>query len=236
MTIAHQARCGLQLLIVALACLTGCMPDGLLITPVSTNRALTETVINREDAWASDKIVIIDIAGLLLNAETPGLFKPGEHPVALLTEQLDKARRDKNVKAVVLRINSPGGGVTASEIMHDEITRFKKRTHKPVIAILMDVAASGGYYVACACDQIYAQHSTVTGSIGVIVQLFEFSGTMAKLGVVGNAIVSGPNKAAGSPFGPLSEDQRAIFQGIVDRLFDQFVAVVVAGRPSLDEP
>jgi protease-4 len=119
--------------------------------------------------------------------------------------------------------------------MHEEIARFRKETGKPVVAAMMDVAASGGYYVACACDEIIAQKSTVTGSIGVIVQLFDLTGTMAKLGITGHAIISGPNKAAGSPFSELSDEQRAIFQGIVDNLYDQFVAVVAAGRPGLDE-
>ncbi|MDX8407968.1 MAG: S49 family peptidase, partial [Mariprofundaceae bacterium] len=158
-----------------------------------SSRALTETVIYREAPFASEKIAVIDISGLLLNAHAPQFIGQGEHSVSLLTEQLDKARRDSRVKGVVLRINSPGGTVTASEIMHDEITRFREETGKPVVASLQDVAASGGYYVACACDEILAQRSTVTGSIGVIMQLFDFTGTMAKFGVTSNAITSGPN-------------------------------------------
>ena len=226
-------------LFVALVPLTlaavGCMPQGLLIQPVSTNRALTETVVYREGAFVADKIVVIDVQGLLLNAPEPEFFGQGEHSVSLLLEQLDKARRDKHVKGVVLRVNSPGGTVTAAELMHEEIARFRDRSGKPVIASLMDVAASGGYYVACACDEVIAQRSTVTGSIGVIMQTFDLTGTMAKLGIGAEAITSGPNKAAGSPFSKLTEEQRAIFQGIVDHLYEQFVAVVAAGRPDLDE-
>ncbi|MCP4249970.1 MAG: signal peptide peptidase SppA [bacterium] len=215
--------------------ITGCMPDGILLTPVSTNRELVEKTVYREGAWASDKVAVIDVAGLLINAHAEQLFGSGEHPVGLLLEQLDKARRDDSVKGVVLRINSPGGAVTASELMHEEVTRFRAKTGKPVVAVLMDVAASGGYYVACACDQIFAQKSTVTGSIGVIVQTFDLTGTMAKLGVHGDAITSGPNKAAGSPFAEMTDDQRAIFQEIVDQLYGQFVEVVAAGREGLDE-
>ncbi|MCH7812725.1 MAG: signal peptide peptidase SppA [Planctomycetes bacterium] len=211
------------------------MPGGILLTPVSTNRALTEKTIYREGVWASDKVAVIDVEGLLINAHAAQLFGSGEHPVGLLLEQLDKARRDASVKGVVLRINSPGGTVTASELMHEEVTRFRAKTHKPVIAVLMDVAASGGYYVACACDQIFAQRSTITGSIGVIMQTFDLTGTMAKLGVRGDAITSGPNKAAGSPFAKMTDDQRAIFQEIVDQLYGQFVEVVAAGREDLDE-
>ena len=214
----------------------GCMPDGLLIRLVSGDQGLREKVIKREGAFVADKIVVIDVAGVLLNMPEPKLLREGEHPVSLLLEQLDKARRDRNVKAVVLRINSPGGSVTASELMHEEISRFRSETGKPVVACLQDVAASGGYYVACACDEIMAQRSSVTGSIGVLVQLFEFTGTMAKLGITGTAITSGPNKVAGSPFDRLSDEQRALFQQMVDHFHDQFVAVVAAGRPDLDEP
>ncbi len=219
------------------ACLAGagCMPDGLLIRLVSADQTLAEKVVQRDAALATDKIVVIDVAGVLLNAREPQLLREGEHPVSLLLEQLDKARRDSAVKAVVLRINSPGGTVTASEVMHQEITRFRERSGKPVVACLQDVAASGGYYVACACDEVIAQRSTVTGSIGVIMQLFEFTGTMNKLGITGTAITSGPNKAAGSPFGKLTLEQQELFQAMVSNFYDQFVAVVAAGRPGLDE-
>jgi protease-4 len=214
----------------------GCLPDAVLIQPVTANRALRERVIQSDGLFVAGKIVVVDVDGLLLNVPEPQLFAEGEHPVSLLLEQLDKARRDGNVKGLVLRINSPGGSVTASELMHDEIMRFRKQTGKPVVASLMDVAASGAYYVACACDEIVAQRSTVTGSIGVIVQLFEFTGTMTKLGITANAITSGPNKAAGSPFDHLSDEQRALFQQMVDTFHAQFVSVVAQGRPGLDEP
>jgi len=218
-----------------LALTAGCMPGGLLIQAVSTDRALDETVIYRETAFAGDKVAVVDVAGVLLNAHEPELFAEGEHPVSLLLEQLDKARRDSSVRGVVLRINSPGGTVTASELMHEEVVRFREQSGKPVVAALMDVAASGGYYVACACDEIVAQRSTVTGSIGVLLQTFDLTGTMAKLGVRADAITSGRNKGAGSPFAKMSPEQRAVFQAMVDEMYDQFVAVVAEGRPELSE-
>jgi protease-4 len=209
------------------------MPQGLLITPVSTHRDLVEETLASESLFALAKVALIDVNGIILNAPQPQLLGEGEHPVSLLTEQLDKARRDPAVKAVVLRINSPGGAVTASELMYDEIKRFRSQTGRPVVAVMMDVAASGGYYIACACDEIVAQRSTVTGSIGVIMQMFDLTGTMNKLGVRGDAIISGPNKAAGSPFETMTPDQRAIFEQIVDQMYEQFVDVVAQGRPHL---
>ena len=213
----------------------GCIGPSFLITPVSGKRTLVETEIARDSFWASDKIAIIDVSGVILNSHGSTLLGSGEHPVSMLLEQLDKARRDKHVKAVVLRINSPGGSVTASELMHHEIVRFKK-SGKPIVAVMMDVAASGGYYIACACDEIVAQRSTVTGSIGVIMQLFDLSGTMFKIGVKPEAVTSGPRKAAGSPFQPLGDEERAIFQAVVDDMFDGFVQVVADGREGLDAP
>ena len=161
----------------AVAFSTGCLDGSFLITPVGFRKHLVEEELYRESLFAGDKIALIDLSGILLNSPAPKLVGTGEHSVSLLLEQLDMARRDGAVKAVILRINSPGGGVVASELMHDEVTYFKKSTGKPMVALLMDVAASGGYYVACACDKIVAQRSTITGSIGVIMQMFDVSGT-----------------------------------------------------------
>ena len=220
---------------IVLLVLASCSAPSLLITPVRTQPALQETLLSRDSLFATDKIALIDVSGVIMNSPKPQLLGAGEHPVSVLLEQLDKARRDKNVKAVILRINSPGGTVVASELMHDEITHFRKQTGKPVIAVLMDVAASGGYYIACACDEIIAQPSTVTGSIGVVMQLFDVSGTMDLIGVRSNAIISGTFKDSGSPFRTMRPEERALFQEIVNDMYERFVGVVAAGRPGLDE-
>ncbi len=216
--------------------LTGasCVPPSLLITPVSGKRDLVETVLRRDSPFARDKIALIDVTGVILNAPERHLLGKGEHSVSLLLEQLEKARRDKAVKAVILRINSPGGTVVASELMHDEITHFKK-SGKPVIAVMMDVAASGGYYIACACDEIVAQPSTVTGSIGVLLQMLNVTKTMELIGIRTDAITSGTYKDAGSPLRTMRPEEREVFQRIVDEMFDRFVRVVAAGRSELDE-
>lgn len=208
------------------------MPNGFLITPVRTNRKLVETTL-RSEAWLAPKIAVIDVDGILANAASSSLLGSGEQPVSLLLEKLDKARNDHRVKAVILRINSPGGTVAASELMHAEIMHFRESTSKPVVAVMMDVAASGGYYIACACDEIVAHRSTVTGSIGVVMQLFDVTGTMRKIGVKPTTIKSGELKAGGSPFHTLSETDRAVFQSIIDEMHQRFVEVVAMGRPKL---
>jgi protease IV len=214
--------------------LAGCMPDGFLVTPVPTSRKLVETTLAREGFFAP-KIAVIDVDGVLSTGPIISLFGSGENPVSLLLEKLDLARADRSVKAVILRINSPGGTVAASELMHNEITSFRERTGKPVVAVMLDTAASGGYYIACACDEIVAQKSTVTGSIGVVMQLFDVTSAMAKIGIKPNTIKSGELKAAGSPFEKLSDKDRDVFQGIIDEMYTQFVSVVSAGRPDLTE-
>jgi len=218
----------------SLVTVTGCAPPSLLITPVSNRQGLAETELSRDSWLAFDKIALIDLSGVIMNESRSGLLTQGEHPVSLLLEQLDKARRDPSVKAALLRINSPGGSVVASELMHNEITHFKT-SGKPIIAVMMDVGASGAYYAACACDEIVAQPSTVTGSIGVIMQMFDVSGTMKLIGLHSDAITSGPLKDAGSPFREMKPEERQIFQHIVNEMFDRFVKVVAAGRPKLTE-
>jgi protease-4 len=149
-------------------------------------------------------------------------------------EELEKAAEDDRVKAVVLRINSPGGTVTASDILYHEIKRFKERRKVPVVASILDVGASGGYYVALAADRIVAHPTTVTGSIGVLMLTVNSSGLLEKIGVSADYITSGPRKDMGSPFRALTPEERAIFQDVIDRLYGRFVGLVARER-RLDE-
>ncbi len=212
-----------------------CSPGGgFKITPVPADQSLRERMIERSPGWVSDRVAVIDISGILMNAEEFELFAEGEHVVSQVVEQLDAAANDGRVKAVVLRINSPGGTVTASDILYEEIKAFREKTGKPVVAFFQDVAASGGYYLACAADEIIAQRTSVTGSIGVIMQMVDLTGTLAKLGIKAEAITSGAFKDAGSPLRPMKAEERAVFQAMIDGFHQQFVAVVDEGRPGLD--
>ena len=219
------------------ACLAaiGCSPvGGVKITAVPSDLSLKERVVFRHPGWVSDRIAVLDISGVLMNAHSPGFLSEGEHGVSLIVEKLARAASDKRVKAVVLRINSPGGTVTASDILYQEIKAFRKMTGKPVVAYFQDVAASGAYYLACAADEIMAQRTTVTGSIGVIMQMVDLSGVLGKLGISSDAIKSGPFKDAGSPLRVMKPSERVVFQEMVDDFYHQFVDVVEAGRPRLD--
>jgi protease-4 len=193
---------------------------------------MRETVVEGE---RGPKIALIEIEGVLREGAQPTRLGLGEHesPVARVRAQLDKAAKDRAVKAVVLRIHSPGGTATASEIIYGEILRFKAKKSVPVVAQLVGIATSGAYYAAMAADSVYANPTTVTGSIGVIFVSVNASGLMEKLGLADQTITTGPYKDAGSPLRPMTPEDRALMQGVLNDLYRRFVQVVTIGRPHL---
>lgn len=179
-----------------------------------------------------EKVLLIDLSGVISSQDKDGLIQQ-PNMVAALKEELTKASKDEKVKAVVLRINSPGGTVNASDILYHELKSFKATRKIPVVVSMMDVAASGGYYAAMASDAILVHPSTVTGSIGVIMLTVNAKGLMEKVGVEANAITSGPRKDMGSPFRTMTAEEKAIFQGVIDSFYQRFLSVVQEGRPNL---
>jgi len=143
-------------------------------------------------------------------------------------QSLKRFGDSERIKGVVVRINSPGGGVVPTQEIYEEIGKLKKK--KPVFASLGGMATSGGYYIASACHQIVANPGTLTGSIGVIIQLANVEGLMQKLGLEGYNVKSGPYKDIGSSLRPLSPEGRAILQSVVDSVHGQFVRAVASGR------
>jgi len=220
---------------VILAAVAGCGPGGgLLIRPVSTREKLTETTVMKDKGWLLPKVAVIDVDGVMMNRRGQGWFAEKENPVSLFAEKLTKAREDDDVVAVILRINSPGGSVTATDVMYEQVLRFRKQRPKvPVVALIEDVGASGAYYLACAAREIIAHPTSVTGSIGVVAPAISFAGTMDKIGVTAQTVTSGPYKDMASPLKPLDPADIKILQGIVDEFFARFVAVVDTGRPKL---
>jgi protease-4 len=182
-----------------------------------------------------EKVAIIEVEGMLVNMRTGGFLQPTENKVSLFKQQMRAAAKDDSVKAVVLRVNSPGGTVTASDTMYQIVKDFRRRTKKPVIASTQEVAASGGYYICCAADTIVAHPTSVIGSIGVMFNTMEFEGTLEKLGARAESIKSGPLKDMGSPFKAMSLRERAVMQEMVDEYFERFIEVVHGGR-TVKEP
>ena len=143
--------------------------------------------------------------------------------------QLTKYGDDTTIKAIVLRIDSPGGGVASSQEIYEEVRRVRSGG-KLVVASMGSVAASGGYYVACVADRIFANAGTVTGSIGVIVQLASVSELLHKIGIESSVITSGPFKDSGNPTRTLRPEERQVFQALVDDVYQQFIEAVAQGR------
>ena len=178
-----------------------------------------------------DKILLLDISGLIMETRQRSLLGLGVVTTpGYVKEVLDKAAKDKRIKALVLRINSPGGTVSASDIIHHELLAFKKETGVPVVACLMGLATSGGYYLAQAGDNIVAHPSGITGSIGVLAMKLNIKGLMDKVGVDSEMVKSGEWKDFWSPFRPATPEEKQMMQEVIDNYYRGFVEVVAQGR------
>ncbi len=175
-------------------------------------------------------LALIRVTGTITGGRSSsGIFTGGSTGAEDLVSQLERARKDDGVKAILVRINSPGGSAAGSEEAWREIMRVRK-AGKPVYASMADIAASGGYYIASACDRIYADANTVTGSIGVIFSGADMSELYGKIGFRPEIIKSGKYKDIGSPARPLTPEERALLQNMINGMYAQFVAAVAKGR------
>ncbi|MDF2875526.1 MAG: sppA [Sporomusa sp.] len=176
-----------------------------------------------------DKLAIIYVEGMIIGGRGQvGLFSEGGGTDHLI-RQLHAARDDASVKAVVLRINSPGGTVPASQEVGEELKKLRA-AGKPVITSMADMAASGGYWLAACTDKIYANPSTITGSLGVYMPYSNWEELYKKIGVRQEKIKSGPHKDILSPDRQLTPEERAIVQDMVDDMYNQFIDVIAEGR------
>ncbi len=218
--------------LVLLAGLSGCFVIKINLAPET--QPLEEQTIAGE---GKDKVLLMDLTGVITSEDSGSVLGGKKEPgmLALVREQLDRARLDKNVKALVLRINSPGGGVTASDTLYHEIKKYKDETGVKVVAHILDTGTSGAYYAALAADRIMAQPTSITGSIGVTMLRIDATGLMQKIGVQALEISSGAEKGMGSPFRPVSDEEKKIFQAMIDSMFGRFVNVVADGRKMAPE-
>ena len=188
---------------------------------------ITERVI---EGSGEDKVAIISIKGVLTSESAEGLLMEKPSIVEVVEQQLKHAGKDTHVKAILLEIDSPGGGITASDIIYNNVIKFKTDTRKKVVVYMQDVAASGGYYIAASADAIVAHPTTITGSIGVIMPLINVAGLINRYGIVDNSITSGNMKEIGSPLKLMTPEETAILKSIIDEMYMQFVTVVSTGR------
>ena len=182
-----------------------------------------------------EKIAVVPVEGVIASADSStGDLQPTTTPEGL-ADALQQATDDASVAAVVLEVNSPGGGVTASDEMHQSILDFRESSGKPVVVSMGDTAASGGYYISTAADRIVANETTLTGSLGVIFQLNNFTELAKKYGYQREIIKSGEFKDIANSFRDLSPEDREILQSIVNESYDEFVSVIVEGRDLPEE-
>lgn len=176
-----------------------------------------------------NKILLVPISGLIADLPRSDLLWSEPGMVASIHNILRAARRDPQVKALLLDIDSPGGGITASDVIYHELKEFHEQTGKEIVSVFDDVAASGAYYVASASQRIVAHPTAVTGSIGVIMPLFGMEDLFGKIGVKARPIKSGPMKDIGSVFRDMTPDERQMLQAIVNDYYDRFVGIVLDG-------
>jgi protease-4 len=177
--------------------------------------------------FRTSRVAVVELTGIMTSS-----YDAGSRAVSArrVIEQLKRYREDDSVKAIVLRLDTPGGTVVAAQEIHGELLRLRKGSGKKVVVSMGDLAASGGYYVACAADRVFASPGTLTGSIGVIMQFPNYQGLLGKIGLGANTIKSGEFKDIGNGARDMTDRDRRLLQDLVDDVYGQFVEAVAAGR------
>lgn len=217
---------GLVLLILLAFLYSGCTPPKIRLYPSSADPLREFTLQGKEKG----KLLVVPIRGVISDAPKEQFIRTKPSMVQEFVSQLRRAEKDEQIKAVLLKIESPGGSVIASDILYNEIATFKKRTGAKVVVAMMGIAASGGYYISLPADYIVAHPGTVTGSIGVIFFRPQVYGLMGKIGLNVAVNKSGKNKDMGSPFRQSTEEEEKILQRLTDQLARQFLDKVALHR------
>lgn len=194
---------------------------------------LTETVIEDE---GPSRIAVLSVDGTIQDTgESSSLFGETGYNHSFFMDQLEQVRDDDSIRGVLLYVNSPGGGVMESAQIRDKILQIKKERSIPVYVSMGSMAASGGYYISAPADKIFASKETLTGSLGVIMQGYDYSELMKKLGISDNTIKSGTHKDIMSPTRPMTDEEKKIMQSMIDDSYNEFVHVVASGRGMSEE-
>ncbi len=183
----------------------------------------------------ASKIAVLPVEGVITSDPGGGLLGGAQNATPEgLKDKLEQAADDPDVRAIVLEVDSPGGGVVESDEMYNAILDFKRETRKPVVVSMGGVAASGGYYISMAADRVIANRSTITGSLGVIFSFLNYEEAADRLGLQQITVKSGKFKDIGAPTREFTQDERRILQGLVNESYEQFVDIIDAGRPQLN--
>jgi len=221
MIVSHY-RC---LVVLFILLLSGCVN----VSVISPITPLKQQVV---EGKGHPKILLLNISGFISERAQSDRLKLQEVPslVAEIRETLQQAEQDGDIAGLIIKINSPGGTVSASDIIYHELINFKKRTQIPVYACITGLGTSGAYYIAAAADKVYSHPTAITGSIGVIALKFNIEELMTKIGIQDETIKSGDKKDIFSPFRPLTYEERTILQEVIDDLHSRFVDVVFEQR------
>ncbi len=216
--------CGLVAVAVFMFFMVGLVLSPFLALMQPERFALSEGILPEKyvsgNKAARDKVAVVTISGTIIGSDD-----------VFIKKQIDSVVKDKSVKAVVLRIVSPGGTISGSDYYLEQLKQMKSDRKVPVVVSMGSIATSGGYYVAMVGDYLYAEQTTITGSIGVIAPMYNLSELCQKIGVSADPIVSGPMKGMGNITKPMSEDEKKVWQALIDDSFKHFKAIVREGRP-----
>lgn len=221
--------------LVLCAFLSGCIFVSGEVNPFSRRRQpLGERVIS---GAGKDKLLLIDLTGEITGEEQRSPLGIGsrESTLARMDAELEHASEDDRIRAVIVRIDSPGGGVTASDVVYQRLMRFKAEHQVPIVAQMMSMATSGGYYAALAADEIVANPTSVTGSIGVIFAGVSLAGLLEKIGVENQTIKTGNMKDIGSPLRTMTAEERTVLQNLLGDMQARFLGLVRERRPQVTE-
>jgi len=194
------------------------------------NGTFSEEII--EEGMPTEKIVVLEVNGVIQDTgeDVTSFFESVGYQHQKFLQMIEEAGEDDTVKGIILRVNSPGGGVVESAEIHKKLTELKEKYDKPIYVSMGTVAASGGYYISTPATKIFAAPDTLTGSLGVIIQGINYSELAEKYGVKFETIKSGPYKDIMSPTREISEEEREILQSMVDNAYEGFVDVIANGR------
>jgi protease IV len=204
-----------------------------ILAPVNPDAGPVQPVLV-EPGVVSFRVAVVDVDGIILNTPFVGPLSVGENPLAIFREKLKAIECDPCAKAVVLRINSPGGGVAACLAMRQDLDKFRQRTHLPVVACLMDLGTGGAYLLASESDLVVAGPATVTGGIGVIINLFNLRDLMGQFNIIPQGVKSGAYVDIGSSARSLEPAEKALLQEMADEFHKQIENGIIQSRPRID--
>lgn len=192
-----------------------------------SKKPLQEIVVSGD---GENKIALVSIKGVISDKPTDSILMRVPGIVEVVKKSLEQAAIDNSIKAVIFEVNSPGGGITASDMIYTNIKHFKEKTGKTVVVYMQDLAASGGYYVSIAADKIVAHPTTITGSIGVIMPLVNVAKLIEKYGIENQSIKSGLMKDMGSPLKKMLPEEENVLLNIIDEMYMRFVRLIAHER------